>query len=296
MAPCAAPCTPQNPCCSTRAFPSPHPPPPTPDEGEDEEEFGWGEDDQEEDNGDGDGHGDGAGHGEGPPLARSQPASAPAAAERRHSPPPPPPQDGPAGGALGAMLPAASEVTGEGQAAAAAAGSGGVRTLASVAAMAEISRLTAALRASEAERALLVGAGSGARGGSRDDAARGDGDGGGGGDSHAAADLGKIGDLARERDAAAAEVRRTNKCLAVGGEQTNRQCLPSRACGFCVFGLGRQGGGGLNPLSCPACCYSSSTVVRTCCSYCCALSQEDKSYASCASRPRQFHSLCPPPG
>ena len=174
--------------------------PSIPDEGEDEEEFGWGEDDQDDDN-----DNDNAdGRGRDPPSPDS----------------PPHPRGGPAGGALGAMLPA-SEAADEGraappseaaEAAAAAAaaptsagsgsGSGGVKTLASAAAMAEIARLTAALRESEAERALLAGAGG--AGGSRDAAAKSDDD----DDDDGGVDDGKVEDLTRQRDAAAAEVRR----------------------------------------------------------------------------------------
>lgn len=80
-----------------------------------------------------------------------------------------------------------------------AAGPGGVKTLASAAAMAEISRLTAALRASEAERAALAGAGG--AGGSRDTAK---------------SDDGEVEDLTRQRDAAAAEVRTESRRSAIG--------------------------------------------------------------------------------
>lgn len=80
--------------------------------------------------------------------------------------------------------PPAAAADGGGRAAAWGAAGGGVKTLASAAAMAEISRLTVALRVSEAERASAA-AGEGSRGGVG----------------------GEVGVVARERDEAVAEVR-----------------------------------------------------------------------------------------
>eukprot|EP00752_Nemacystus_decipiens_P006231 g5621.t1 len=157
---------------------------PPDDEGEDEEEFGWGEDDQED---------DAADTGVDPhPSATASPGGSPPARGDGTA--------GPAGGALGAMLPAASEAAdprhGLAPASEEAPGSGGMGTLASAAAMAEISRLTAALRASEAERASLAGAGG--AGGSRDTAKSDD-------DDDDCGDDGKVEDLTRQRDAATVE-------------------------------------------------------------------------------------------
>ncbi|CAM9834924.1 unnamed protein product [Scytosiphon promiscuus] len=172
-----------------------------PQDDDDDEDFGWGEDDQEdEDNHTGNSNGDG--NNDGPDLPPSR--SPPAASSTAPSPPPSPRgSDGPtppAGGAMGAMPPSQGRAA-AGEPAPLPAPRGpaasGVKSLASSAAMAEIARLTAALRESESERASLAAAAAGK--GSSLPASRDGGEGGGGGS-------GGVVELERQRDAAIAQV------------------------------------------------------------------------------------------
>lgn len=184
----------------------PAPPPPLPAADDDEDEdFGWGEDDQDEDNNN---------NNNSPDLFPSRPP--PASPSAQDPSPPPSPRAGdprpPAGGALGAMRPEQERAAAADDEAVSppVGGSavGGVKSLASSAAMAEIARLNAALRESEAGRASLAAAAEEGRvssPGSIGHGVKGEGD-------------GEIGELRRERDAAVAEVRRCGLApLPVGG-------------------------------------------------------------------------------
>lgn len=141
------------------------------DEDEDEEDFGWGEEDQEDDNDNDNGDYSGNDHGGSIFPPRSSSAAAPVTKPSLPSSPRGGPV-GPAGGALEAMRPEpAAEADDDArvgpplEAAVAKAVAGGVKTLASAAALAEISRLTAALRECEAERDCLADGGAGGSGG-----------------------------------------------------------------------------------------------------------------------------------